>query len=68
VHVLTNDVVRSAGDDELVLTATLLLHERGSDGRFALHRVLDTSQTFRRDRDRWRIRDRSTQPIHPPEG
>jgi ketosteroid isomerase-like protein len=68
VHVLTNDVVRSAGDDELVLTATLLLHERGSDGRFALHRVLDTSQTFRRDRDRWRIRDRSTQPIHPPVG
>jgi hypothetical protein len=28
--------------------------------------VLDTSQTFRRDR--LRIRDRSTQPIHPPEG
>lgn len=68
VHVVTNDVVRSANDDEVVLSAMLLLHERGSDGRYAIHRVLDTTQTFRRDRDRWRIRDRSTQPIHPATG
>jgi len=66
VHVVTNDVVRSAGDDEIVLSATLLLHERDSDGRYAIHRVLHTTQTLRRDRDRWRIRDRSTRPIHPP--
>jgi hypothetical protein len=40
------------------------------DGRFAdseyrIERVLDTTQTFQRDADRWRIRNRSTQPIHP---
>jgi ketosteroid isomerase-like protein len=68
VHVVTNDVLRSASDDEIVLSAMLLLHERDSDGRYAIQRVLDTTQTFRRDRDRWRIRDRSTRPIHPSTG
>lgn len=64
-HVLTSDVVRSAADDEIVLSAVLLLYERQSDGRYAIHRVLDTTQTFRRNRDRWRIRERSIRPIHP---
>jgi ketosteroid isomerase-like protein len=67
-HVVTNDVVRSATDDEVVLSAMLLLHERDSDGRYAIHRVLDTTQTFRRGTDRWRIHDRSIRPIHPPPG
>jgi hypothetical protein len=57
--------VRSAEEDEVVLSAMLLLHERGSDGRYANQRRLNTTQTFRRDRDRWRLRDRRTQPIHP---
>jgi uncharacterized protein (TIGR02246 family) len=66
VHVVTNDVLRSATDDEIVLSATLLLHERDSAGRYAIQRVLDTTQTFSRDRDRWRICERSTRPVHPP--
>lgn len=64
VHVIANDVVRAAGEDELVLTATLLLHEREQDDRYAIHRALDTTQTFRRHSDRWRIAARRTRPIH----
>lgn len=63
-HVVTNDVVRSATADEVVLTAMLLLHERDAGGGYAIRRVLDTTQTFRRDPDRWRIRERSTRPVH----
>jgi len=64
VHVLANEVVRSRSDDRLELTATLLLHEREPDGRYAIERALDTTQTFHRHHDRWRIHTRSTQPIH----
>ncbi len=66
VHVLANEVIRSATADRLELTAMLLLHEREPGGSYAIHRALDTSQTFHRNHDRWRIHDRSTHPIHPP--
>lgn len=66
VHVLSNEIVRSATADQVELTATLLLHEREPDGHYAIHRALDTTQTFLRHHDRWRIHTRSTQPIHPP--
>jgi hypothetical protein len=66
VHVLSNEIVRSATADRLELTATLLLHEREPDGHYAIHRALNTTQSFHRHHDRWRIHTRSTQPIHPP--
>jgi len=66
VHVLSNEIVRSATADRLELTATLLLHEREPDGNYAIHRALNTTQSFHRHHDRWRIHTRSTQPIHPP--
>ena len=68
VHVLANEVVRSATADELELTTTLLLHEREPDGRYAVHRALHTVQTFRRQPDRWRIQARHTEPIHSTAG
>jgi len=65
-HLVTNEVVRRCTADELELTALLLLHERGADGRYHVERVLDTVQVFRRTDNDWRIQHRATTPLHPP--
>jgi len=60
VHVVANDTVRERTDEQLTLTALLLLYERAGDGSFELDRVLNTTQTFRRGPDGWRIAHRAT--------
>ncbi len=64
-HLIANEVVRRCTDDQLELTALLLLHERGADGRYHVERVLDTVQVFRRTDNGWRIHHRATTPRHP---
>lgn len=66
-HLIANEVVRRCTDDELELTALLLLHERRADGRYHVERVLDTVQVFRRTDDGWRIQHRATTPLHHPQ-
>lgn len=62
VHVLANDVVRVRGPEEITLTALLMLYERPVDGAWHLDWILDTTQTFRRRHDGWRISHRATSP------
>lgn len=64
-HLIANEVVRHANDDEIEITALLFLHERQADGNYRLERVLDTTQLFRRTPDGWRIHQRTTAPLHP---
>lgn len=65
-HLLGNCTTRATSADELELTALLFLHERRPDGCYELHRVLDTTQVFRRSPHGWRIHIRTVQPLHPP--
>lgn len=64
-HLIANEVVRRCTDDQLELTALLLLHERGADGRYHVEHVLDTVQVFRRTDNGWRIHHRATTLRHP---
>ncbi len=66
-HLIANEVPHQSSDDELELTALLFLYERRADGRYDLESVLDTVQIFRRTpQTGWRIRSRTTTPLHPP--
>lgn len=64
-HLVANEVVRRCTGEEVEITALLFLHERQPDGQYRLQWVLDTTQTFRRSDEGWRITRRSTTPLHP---
>lgn len=66
VHLTCNEVVLRATEDELELTALLLLYERRAEGRYELTHALETTQLFRRQsRDGWLIHARTVAPWHP---
>ena len=64
VHVVANLVVRRAQDDEVELSALVLLHVRQPDGGYALERVLDTTHVVTRDLSGWKIHRRLSRPLH----
>jgi len=64
-HLITNEVVRRATDDEIELTALTFHYKPQADGKYRLEGVLDTTQAFRRTPDGWRIHRRTSTPLHP---
>lgn len=62
-HLVANDVVRHTSPEEIEISAVLFLHER-RDGVYRLVTVLDTWQRFQQSENGWRIRARTTRPLH----
>jgi len=65
LHLVANPVTTFDGDDDLSISAVVVLHVMDDTGHYVLDNVLDTTHRFTRSDRGWLIVERTSSLLHP---